>query len=492
MKTVGYFLAAVLGGALVAGGFIYNQNERLSKLEEIEQLRAEHLGTSDDQVSQVSYGLPAETVDFTAAAEKTVNSVVHVKTTFEMDGGYYTFDPIRHFFFGDGIYQKQPRIGAGAGSGVIMSNDGYIVTNNHVIDGASSVEIVTNDNKSFKAEIIGQDPSSDLALLKVDAEGLPKIEFGNSDQVKVGEWVLAVGNPFNLESTVTAGIVSAKGRDINILANGPNGASAVEAFIQTDAAVNPGNSGGALVNSRGELIGINAAIKSNTGSYTGYSFAIPVNIVSKVVEDLLEYGAVQRGYLGVRIMNVDQKLAENESLNTTEGIFVATTLDMGAAKEAGIEAGDVITKIAERKVKNVTEMQEQLSRYRPGDRILVTVNRKGEEVDIPLTLRNQFGEAEFIPKKELEIHERLNALVEEVDGELKEQLKINSGVQVKELGPGKLRNAGILPDFIILKVDQETVKNKDHFYDLLQNKDGGVLIEGVYPNGKRAYYGFGL
>ncbi|MEX2597874.1 MAG: trypsin-like peptidase domain-containing protein, partial [Salibacteraceae bacterium] len=365
--------AALIGGVLSFYGLKHYINEQINDLRAVQALKDEYAEKSN--IRQVAYGLPSETLDFTIAAEKTVNAVVHVKTTYELDGGQYTFDPIRHFFFGDGIYQKQPRIGAGAGSGVIMSEDGYIVTNNHVIDGASNIEVVTNNNESYRAEVIGQDPSTDLALLKVSGANLPKIDLGNSDHVKVGEWVLAVGNPFNLESTVTAGIVSAKGRDINILANGPNGNSAVEAFIQTDAAVNPGNSGGALVNAKGELIGINAAIKSNTGSYAGYSFAIPVNIVSKVVEDLLEFGAVQRGYLGVKIQNIDQELAEAKELDSKDGVYIASTLDLGAAKKAGIKEGDVILKIAERKVKNVTEMQEQLSKYRPGDEILITLNR---------------------------------------------------------------------------------------------------------------------
>lgn len=257
----GYIGASFLGSviAIIAMTFINNNKE--VEQQRIDQLRTMHQA-ENRQVA--SYAAPAMAVDFRDAAQKTINSVVHVKTTYELDGGYYTFDPIRQFFFGDGMYQKPPRIGAGAGSGVIISESGYIVTNNHVIDNASKVEVVLNNNKAFEAEVIGQDPSSDLALLKVDGDNLPKIEYGNSDNVQVGEWVLAVGNPFNLESTVTAGIVSAKGRDINILANGPDGINAVESFIQTDAAVNPGNSGGALVNANGELIGINAAIKSNT------------------------------------------------------------------------------------------------------------------------------------------------------------------------------------------------------------------------------------
>ena len=485
----GYIGASFLGSviAIIAMTFINNKKE--VEQQRIDQLRTMHQA---ENCQVANYAAPAMAVDFRDAAQKTINSVVHVKTTYELDGGYYTFDPIRQFFFGDGMYQKPPRIGAGAGSGVIISESGYIVTNNHVIDNASKVEVVLNNNKAFEAEVIGQDPSSDLALLKVDGDNLPKIEYGNSDNVQVGEWVLAVGNPFNLESTVTAGIVSAKGRDINILANGPDGINAVESFIQTDAAVNPGNSGGALVNANGELIGINAAIKSNTGSYTGYSFAIPVNLVTKVVEDLLEYGTVQRGYLGVNIQNIDQALADDEEITDLSGVYVAQTVEFGAARKAGIESGDIIKKIAEVPVENVTELQEMVSRYRPGDEVLVTLERNGEIIYIPVVLRNRFGEAEVSYKAEADLQQKLGAVFMDIDDTTQENLKIDYGVRVNELGKGKLRSAGILEGFIITRVDEEVIKNKDHLFEVLENKDGGVLIEGIYPNGKRAYYGFGL
>ncbi|GAB5539448.1 MAG: trypsin-like peptidase domain-containing protein [Salibacteraceae bacterium] len=486
---LGYLAASFIGGLMAIGAMTYYQDQRYDRLAEIESLRAEHLKNNNQLVN---YSAPAMAVDFREAAQKTVNAVVHVKTSYELDGGYYTFDPIRHFFFGDGLYQKPPRIGAGAGSGVIISENGYIVTNNHVIDKASKVEIVMNNNKAFEAEVIGQDPSTDLALLKVDAKDLPKIQYGNSDQIQVGEWVLAVGNPFNLESTVTAGIVSAKGRDINILANGPDGMNAVESFIQTDAAVNPGNSGGALVNADGELVGINAAIKSNTGSYTGYSFAIPVNIVTKVVEDLLEYGAVQRGYLGVNIRNINQELADKEGLDDLGGIYVSETIDRGAAKDAGIVSGDIIVKVAEVEVDNVTELQEQISRFRPGDKVLVSVIRNGEPKEFPIILKNRFGEAEVSYKKELDLHQKLGALFSDIDESTKEKLGIDAGVRVTDIASGKMRSAGILEGFIITSIDEEKVSSKDHFFELLEAKSGGVLIEGVYPNGKRAYYGFGL
>jgi serine protease Do len=487
-KNLGYLAASFLGSLIAIAVMLKIDINDDKKQLEIEGLRAQHQSTNQ----QVSYSLPSQAVDFTDAAQLTVDAVVHVKTTFELNDGYYTFDPIRHFFFGDGVYEKPPRIGAGAGSGVIISEDGYIVTNNHVIDGASKVEIAMNNNKVYTAEIIGQDPSSDLALLKIEDNSLPKIEFGNSDNVKIGEWVLAVGNPFNLESTVTAGIVSAKGRDINILANGPNGFNAVESFIQTDAAVNPGNSGGALVNTNGELIGINAAIKSNTGSYTGYSFAIPVNIVTKVVKDLIEFGTVQRGYLGVSIRNIDQQLAEQEGLKGLSGIYIAETVDRGAAKNAGIKSGDVIVKVAEQNVSNVTELQEQVSRFRPGDQVLIALTRDDKLIEIPVILRNQFGEAEVAFKEELELHEKLGAILEEINDETKSELGINHGIRVTELKAGQLRSAGIVKGFIIMSIDEIDVKSKDELFDFVESKKGGVLIEGIYPDGKKAYYGFGL
>lgn len=490
MKTWISSISFALAGGLIAVG-IYSQfaTQELAREIEVLKLRSQYPQENTQFVSAAPSGVP---VDFTDAAEKTVNTVVHVKTTYEMDGGYYSFDPIRQFFFGDGMQQRPPRMGAGAGSGVILSEDGYIVTNNHVISGASRVEVVLNNNETYQAEVIGQDPSTDLALLKVDAKNLPFIEMGNSDRVRIGEWVLAVGNPFNLESTVTAGIVSAKGRDINILGNGKDGSSAVESFIQTDAAVNPGNSGGALVNATGQLIGINAAIKSNTGSYTGYSFAIPVNIASKVVEDLLEYGAVQRGYLGVSIQNVDQKLAEAQSLKLINGIYVADAIDRGAAKEAGIKGGDIIVEIGSSPVRNIPELQEQVSKYRPGDKVLVKVNRNGEIIDLPVTLRNRFGELEMTPKETMMVKESLGATLRNLNEEERKEMGISAGVKVEALDRGKMRSAGIMPGFVITHIDQKPIKTTEEVYDRLENKTGGVLIEGMYPGGKRAYYGFGM
>ncbi|KAB2821325.1 MAG: trypsin-like serine protease, partial [Paludibacter sp.] len=308
-------------------------------------------------------GAAGET-DFTVAAELTVNAVVHVKVKSEVQVSQFGGrDQLFEYFFGPQFRQQQPQIREGAGSGVIISEDGYIVTNNHVIDKSKEIEVVLNDKRTYSATVVGADPNTDIALLKIDEKNLPYIIFGNSDSLKVGEWVLAVGNPFNLTSTVTAGIVSAKARNINIL----NSAMPIESFIQTDAAVNPGNSGGALVNQRGELVGINTAIASRTGSYAGYSFAVPTTIVRKVVDDLKEFGEVQRALLGVVITTVTADVAQDYNLGKIEGVYVDNVSDNGAAKEAGIRSGDVIIAVGNKKVNTNAELQEAVSQYRPGD-----------------------------------------------------------------------------------------------------------------------------
>lgn len=323
---------------------------------------------------------------FEVAAEMSLNTVVHVKTETEMK--QQSVDPMYYLFYGKSK-QRSPQLIHASGSGVIISADGYIVTNNHVIDRAKKIEVTLNDKKTYTAKVIGTDPDTDLALLKIDKDDLPFIQYGNSNEVHVGEWVLAVGNPFNLTSTVTAGIVSAKGRDINILNNDPyTGLSAIESFIQTDAAVNPGNSGGALVNTSGQLVGINAAIKSNTGSYTGYSFAIPVNIVKKVVTDLKEFGTVQRAFIGVNIREMDKDLAEEIGTTDLNGIYVLGVTENGAAAKSGIKTGDIIKKVGTKEVNDVPELQEQISQFRPGDKVIVIISRDNKEIEIPLVLKN--------------------------------------------------------------------------------------------------------
>jgi serine protease Do len=484
MRTIKQNLAVIVIAltASVAGAAIYanflNKNQTIS-ISARQPVRLANYTASP--------GMP---LDFTDAAEKTVNSVVHVKTTYETrnNGGNLYMDPFGGFFFGQPSPGQMPKQQA-SGSGVIISDDGYIVTNNHVVDKASEVSVTMDDKRTFVAKVIGTDPSTDLALLKIEEKGLPFAIYGNSDNVKVGEWVLAVGNPFNLTSTVTAGIVSAKARNIHILDD--QNLPPIESFIQTDAAVNPGNSGGALVNTNGELVGINAAIASSTGAFTGYSFAIPVNIVKKVVDDLLEYGTVQRGFIGVSIRDIDSEFAKEKSINKLNGVYVNGLTDGGAAASAGLKQGDIITKINGVSVKSSPELQELVGRHRPGDKIAVTVIRDNDEKNFTVTLRNKEGNTS-VTKNETELVNALGAELSSIASKEMTKLGIEGGVKVKSLNSGKLRSAGIKEGFIITSIDNRKVDSADDVTSYLQNKKGGVLIEGIYPNGMRAYYGFGM
>jgi serine protease Do len=436
---------------------------------------------------------PESTLDFTIAAEQTVHAVVNVKTTYPMQSQnqLYLYDPFRDLF-GQRSPQRQEAPMA-TGSGVIVSQDGYIVTNNHVVDGAEKIEITLNDKRTYTAEVIGKDPTTDLALLKIKETDLPYMAYGNSDNVKVGEWVLAVGNPFNLTSTVTAGIISAKGRNINLLENNPEkGMFPIESYLQTDAAVNPGNSGGALVNTKGELIGINSAIASNTGSYTGYSFAIPVNMTRKVIADLLEFGEVQRAFIGVNIKDLDARLAKEKSINGLKGVYVSGLTSGGSGEEAGIREGDVITKIGDVDVNNVPELQEQISRFRPGNKVNVTLKRNNQEKTIPVVLKNKNGNTDVVEKPKIEVVNTLGATFEDINSNDMKKLGIENGLRIHKLSAGKLLSAGIKEGFIITNVDKKKISTIEDIKAALETKKGGVLIEGVYPNGMRAYYGFGM
>lgn len=448
----------------------------------------------DPTIKKVSYRevTPFSGADFTTAAEVAVHGVVHVKTKAE-GKQYYQINPLEYFFFGQAepIPRKTPPQ-LGSGSGVVISQDGYIVTNNHVIDGADEIEVMLNDNRSYSAKVIGADPNTDIALLKVDEDNLPAVPVGDSDDLKLGEWVLAVGNPYNLNSTVTAGIISAKGRSIDIMNRQGKGFAPIESFIQTDAAVNPGNSGGALVNTKGELIGINTAIKSPTGTFTGYSFAVPVNIVKKVMEDLRDFGVVQRGFLGVTIRNVDSELANELNLNQPSGVYVNGLMDEGAAADAGVKEGDVIIAVGGESIRNVPELQEQVGRYRPGDEVTISVLREGEVKQIPLVLRNKFGTTKVIEKESADKWVVLGAECAYPEKELLEELNLENGVQVKKLNDGKLKSAGLKEGFIIVRVDKMPVESPEQLAKLFSGQTGGMLIEGVYPNGKRGYYGVGM
>ncbi len=431
--------------------------------------------------------------DFSATVEKSINTVVHIRTITEKTNLIY--DPFQSWFFGSQPH-IQPYIQQGSGSGVIISDNGYIVTNNHVIKDADKIEVTLNDKRTYTAQLIGTDPSTDLAVLKIDEKNLPFIIFGNSDEIKVGEWVLAVGNPFNLYSTVTAGIISAKGRNIHVIENNPeNNNFPIESFIQTDAAVNPGNSGGALVNINGELIGINTAIASNNGAYQGYAFAIPVNVVKKVVSDIIEYGTVQRAYLGVSITDIDANFAKEKKLETLNGIYVHDVLPGGAADDAGIQPGDIITKINDIQVNKVSEFQEQLSKYRPGDKIKITVLRKNKPMSLDIILKNRNNQTSLI-KKNLSPSISLSKLggsFEDITFDEAKKLGIEGGVKIVNLETGKLMSVGVRKNFIVTSINRKKVKSVNELKEILENENNNViLLEGVYPNGIRAYYGFNL
>lgn len=424
--------------------------------------------------------------DLTFAAENSVHAVVHIQVT--QKGGYYSSNNIFDYFFGDGGSRSQQAPGRqGVGSGVIISPDGFIVTNNHVVDGADEISVVLNDKREFKAKLIGTDPSTDIALIKIDSSGLPILKFSNSDNLKLGEWVLAVGNPFNLTSTVTAGIVSAKSRDIGINPDQMR----IESFIQTDAAVNPGNSGGALVNTRGELVGINTAIASQTGSYSGYSFAIPANIVQKVVGDLREYGDVQRALLNVNIGDVNAEVAKKFNLDKIEGVFVGKVIAGGAADAAGIKENDVILSVDNVSVNSTAELQEQIGKHRPGDKVVVEIKRDNKRKPYTVTLRNKHGDTNIVKGSD-DSGDVFGAKFAEISNRDKEELGIRYGVKITDLSGGKFKDAGIKKGFIITQVNKNAVSGVDDLKRIIKNSRGGILVEGIYPNGEVAYYVFGV
>ncbi len=438
---------------------------------------------SDNQ--QVIPGL-----DFTYAAEKTTEAVVHIQSTVTSNiNSVMPPNPFRQFF-GDEMFPIQPKEGQASGSGVLISENGFIVTNNHVVENASKIQVTLNDNRNYEAKLIGTDPSTDLAIIKIEEEELAFLTFANSDDVKVGSWVLAVGNPFNLASTVTAGIVSAKARNINILRDN----YAIESFIQTDAAVNRGNSGGALVNLNGDLIGINTAIATPTGTYTGYSFAVPSNIVQKVTGDLIEFGMVQRGFLGVMIRNVSPQFADDQNLGTSTGVFVDSLTDNSAAGQSGIKKGDVIISVDGVEIKSSPELQEKVGSKRPGETVVLKVLRKGKEIEFKVVLNNKDGKTEYLAKEEkAEVLYDLGISVAELSDNEKTDLAIDGGVKVEKIGPGKIRKyTNLAPGFVVTKVNNKTVKNKESFLKAIESEKGGIMLEGKYPDREgEFYYAFG-
>lgn len=441
-------------------------------------------------------------LDFTDISRELMSAVVHISSIQEVEQGFgrgfeQLPDPFREFFRHyrdqqpDDSGENQPRRRrGGAGSGVIINADGYIVTNNHVIAEADEIEVTFHDNRTYEATVVGADPMTDLALLKIDETGLNTIPMMDSDQTEVGEWVLAVGNPFNLNSTVTAGIISAKSRSINILRD----QYAIESFIQTDAAINPGNSGGALVNLQGGLIGINTAIASPTGSYTGYGFAVPSNIVNKVVSDLLEYGSVQRGYLGVTIRDVTSQLAEEEDLGTTKGVYIDSVGAGSAAEKAGIEQGDVVIAVDGSEVTKVAELQEMIARHRPGDEVELTVRRDGRTRELTAKLQSIEGATQITRGEKGEVLSELGAELAAVSNQKARELNIDGGVQITGLYPGKLRRStDVRVGFIILRINNQPVDSVEDVKQILEETSGGVMLEGIYEESPRVlrYYAFG-
>jgi len=453
----------------------------------------------------------AQPVDLTQAAENSLHAVVHIKSTQQAKEQTVTVrDPFAEIFgdiFGNGGRQQrrvqtQPRVGFG--SGVIISKDGYIVTNNHVIDGADEIIVKLNDNREFKGRMIGTDPNSDLALVKIEGDDFPTIPVGDSDALKVGEWVLAVGNPFNLTSTVTAGIVSAKARTLGVY-----GIGGVESFIQTDAAINQGNSGGALVNAKGELVGINAVLSSPTGAYAGYGFAIPTSVMTKVVSDLKQYGTVQRALLGIKgtslagdgDMMSDQPIDKSgatlsdkrKEFGVVDGVWVREIVDGGSAAGSDIKVDDVIIGIDGKKVQNFADLQEAIAQHRPGDKVTVKVMRDKKEKNINITLKNEQGTTKIVKDAGMEI---LGAAFKELPDDLKKQLNLGYGLQVTGVTSGKMADAGVRKGFIILKANDQPMRKVSDLEEVMKaavkSPNQVLFLTGVFPSGKRGYYAVDL
>ena len=481
-KYTNYMLVGLMSSVTTFGGFYLLQDKIENPL--VTSATSQQNGDFEFVDYKGNYGYTAPS--FVEAANKSVNTVVAINNYQNQTQRQRQMDPF-DFFFGfpeqrqqRGNQENQP---AGSGSGVIISADGYIVTNNHVIKGANKIEVKLNNQKTYTADLIGSDPSTDIALLKIEDKGLPYIKFVDSDVINVGDWVLAVGNPFGLNSTVTAGIISAKGRSINILRQ--NSDSPIESFIQTDAAINPGNSGGALVNANGDLIGINTAISSPTGSYAGYGFAVPANLVKKVVEDIKKYGLVQRGYLGIQGFDLSDaqavkqyNLQEKKNIKTDKGVMVTSVVPKGSAIDAGIQEGDIITRIDGKTINNFSNLSFQVGSKRPGDKVEVTVLRDGKEKNYTVVLKDAKGNSSTRSKADLTALEILGADFEPLTERQKDSFGINYGVMVKNIEPnGKLAGAGVQEEFILLSINDKEVSSKNDIEKILKNHKGRVNIK---------------
>ena len=478
-------LLSILAGGLTAYGVVKANEKNLDPA----RLTGENGSVEYRTVNLADSDYP----DFTYAAESAVQAVVYVEVTVQQTSRSRGIDPFEYFFgFGDGygFGQPQSREAKGSGSGVIIRPDGYIVTNNHVVSGATKISVTTNDKQKFDATVVGTDPATDVAIIKVDAQNLPTIPLGDSDQLRLGEWVLAIGSPMGeqLQSTITAGIVSAKGRSM------PDGSGEfkIESFIQTDAAVNPGNSGGALVNKRGELVGINTAIVSQTGSYSGYSFAVPVNIVKRVAADLIDFGSVKRAMLGITMQPVstlDKKIQEDLKLNSMNGVYIVEVSKGSAAEEAGLRQGDVITAIDGQRITDGASVQERVNNYHPGDKAVITYIRDGKENAVEVTFHaaaSENGETD-VDGSVAFYGARLKALTAE---ELR-TMGLRAGVRIVSVGQGKMAEAGATAGSVILYVNDEPVSKPEDVIAKAKKAQRGIYIEGVDADGKSFYFGFG-
>lgn len=488
MKRSLFFIAAVAAAAVTGAVVAWGVSSRSQGADAI---IAEH---NSDKPFASGAGAhftayePQEYPDLTYAAENAVKAVVNIEKTEKVEYSDRSSDPFFEFFFGVPRGYSEPQERRYGGSGVIISEDGYIVTNNHVVENASTLKVTLNDNRVFDAKIVGTDPTTDVALIKIDGKDLPTIPFGSSDDLRLGEWVLAIGSPFDLRSTITAGIVSAKARNLNVI---PNEFS-LESFIQTDAAVNMGNSGGALVNTRGELVGINTVIKSSTGNYIGYSFAVPESIVKKVVVDLKEYGVVQRAMLGISYRPVDQafidEMGDETGIKEIGGAYVASVDPSGAASAAGIRKGDVITAINGVAINNQASMAEQIAKYRPNDNVKVTIKRDGDVKQIDVTLRNKAGKTDLITKEDVDVAQALGGKFAEINDKAKKEFDINGGIQVVQIkAGGLLSKARVREGFIITHINDRQIRSVS---DLNRITDKVTSIDGIYPNGRSASYTF--
>lgn len=493
-KIVAYsfiLICCSIGASVITTNYLSKKNGKVVYVSE--------QGAPYTTLSQTAFSSAGRTqpVDLTDAAEKTVHGVVHIKSTIQSrTQTYQEYSDIFDYMFGgrprQRQYRTQPQVGYG--SGVILTKDGYIVTNNHVIEKADEIQVTLNDNRVFTATLVGADPNTDLALIKIEGDDFPVIPMGDSDDLRLGEWVLAVGNPFNLTSSVTAGVVSAKSRKIGIY----DGDESIESFIQTDAAINMGNSGGALVNTNGELVGINAALESPTGTYAGYGFAIPTTIVKKVVADLKEYGTVQRAMLGINgadviAMRQDERNKDIDLGDVIDGVYILDVIDGGGALAAGIKEGDIITSINGKKVKTMNELQETIVQYRPGDKVTVTLLRDKKEKKIEVELKNSRGNTEIVTDTNFEL---LGAEFQDVPDQTRRQLNIGYGVQVSAVNNGLMKDAGIQRGYIILRINNQQIRSVDDverlYKEAASSANQELFVSGVYPSGRRAIYAISL